>query len=166
MLRHGFVRKWMLTHIEDGDTQLKKPVMFAEYGLSNQNKAGKLLEHNNVSWWGDSYLNNDRSESSTIFKDLRGGYYDAGDAIKFHFPKVFTITMLSWSVIEYSAKYEAARELNHVMDIIKRGTGYFLKTFNSSADTIDRVVVQVGVGDTSGGSTTPNDHYCWKSYEE
>lgn len=33
-----FVYKWMLSHIEDGDTELKKPVMFTEYGLSDDNK--------------------------------------------------------------------------------------------------------------------------------
>lgn len=82
-------------------------------------------------------------EPNTIFKDLSGGYYDAGDAIKFHFPKAFSMTMLSWSVIEYSAKYEAAGELNHVKDIIKWGTDYFLKTFNHTADSIDRIVAQV-----------------------
>lgn len=107
-----------------------------------------------------------KSDDGTIFKDLVGGYYDAGDAIKFNFPQSFAMTMLSWSVIEYSAKYEAAGELNHVKDIIKWGTDYLLKTFNSSADTIDRVVAQVGSGDTSDGSTTPNDHYCWMRPED
>ncbi|KAG6722606.1 hypothetical protein I3842_03G169300 [Carya illinoinensis] len=33
-----YVSKWMLSHIEDGDTELKKPVMFTEFGLSNLNK--------------------------------------------------------------------------------------------------------------------------------
>ncbi|KAK7845065.1 mannan endo-1 [Quercus suber] len=28
----------MLSHIEDGDRELKKPVMFTEFGLSNLNK--------------------------------------------------------------------------------------------------------------------------------
>lgn len=83
------------------------------------------------------------SEKSPIYKDLVGGYYDAGDAIKFNFPSSFAMTMLSWSVIEYTAKYEAAGELNHIKEIIKWGTDYFLKTFNNSADTIDRVVAQV-----------------------
>lgn len=105
-------------------------------------------------------------EPNTIFKDLSGGYYDAGDAIKFHFPKAFSMTMLSWSVIEYSAKYEAAGELNHVKDIIKWGTDYFLKTFNHTADSIDRIVAQVGSGDTSGGNTAENDHYCWMRPED
>ncbi|KAK2980076.1 hypothetical protein RJ640_000185 [Escallonia rubra] len=33
-----FVSKWMLSHIEDGDSELKKPVTFTEFGLSNENK--------------------------------------------------------------------------------------------------------------------------------
>lgn len=89
-------------------------------------------------------MNDGKSDKSgAVLKDLVGGYYDAGDAIKFHFPKAFAMTMLSWSVIEYSAKYEAAGELSHVKDIIKWGTDYFLKTFNSSADTINQIVAQV-----------------------
>ncbi|XP_038694810.1 mannan endo-1,4-beta-mannosidase 2 [Tripterygium wilfordii] len=34
----NFVSKWLLSHIEDGDSELKKPVMFTEYGLSTENK--------------------------------------------------------------------------------------------------------------------------------
>lgn len=33
-----FVSKWMLSHIEDGDRELKKPVLFTEFGLSDENK--------------------------------------------------------------------------------------------------------------------------------
>ncbi|KAL6494448.1 hypothetical protein OROGR_031248 [Orobanche gracilis] len=145
----------------DNYTQaLNKALMFF-----NAQRSGKLPKHNNVSWRGNSCLNDGKSDSSTLFKDLTGGYYDAGDAIKFNFPQSFAMTMLSWSVIEYSAKYEAAGELNHVKDIIKWGTDYFLKTFNHTADTIDRIVAQVGKGDTSGGPE-PNDHYCWMRPED
>lgn len=70
---------------------------------------------------GDSCLTDGKFDSSGITNDLLGGYYDAGDAIKFHFPASFNVTMLSWSVIEYRAKYEAAGELNHVKEIIKWG---------------------------------------------
>ena len=107
--------------------------------------AGKLPKHNNVSWRGNSCMNDGKSDSGSTFKDLRGGFYDAGDAIKFNFPASFAMTMLSWSVIEYSAKYEAAGELNHVKEIIKWGSDYFLKTFNSSADDISRLVSQVEI---------------------
>ncbi|KAJ8767773.1 hypothetical protein K2173_020713 [Erythroxylum novogranatense] len=140
---------------------LHKALMFF-----NGQRSGKLPKHNNVSWRGNSCLNDGKSASASFYKDLVGGYYDAGDAIKFNFPASFAMTMLSWSVIEYSAKYDAAGELNHVKEIIKWGADYFLKTFNSSADTINGLVSQVGVGDTSGGSTTPNDHYCWMRPED
>lgn len=33
-----FVVKWMQSHIEDGFKELKKPVLFTEFGLSNLNK--------------------------------------------------------------------------------------------------------------------------------
>lgn len=141
---------------------LRKALMFF-----NAQRSGKLPRHNNVSWRGNSGMNDGKSDSSwTITKDLVGGYYDAGDAIKFNFPASFAMTMLSWSVIEYSGKYEAAGELNHVKEIIKWGTDYFLKTFNSSADTISVLAAQVGSGQTSAGSTTPNDHYCWMRPED
>ena len=104
--------------------------------------AGKLPKKNNVSWRGNSCMK-DVDEGEYPPRDVVGGYYDAGDTIKFSFPMSYAMTMLSWSVIEYSAKYEAAGELDHVKEIIKWGTDYFLKTFNSSADTVDRMVSQV-----------------------
>ncbi|KAF9587167.1 hypothetical protein IFM89_039607 [Coptis chinensis] len=127
--------------------------------------AGPLPKHNNVSWRGNSGMKDGISDPA-VRQNLVGGFYDAGDAIKFNFPASFAMTMLSWSVIEYSAKYEAAGELNHIKETIKWGTGYLLKIFNSSADKIDRIYAQVGVGDTSGEATTPNDHYCWVRPED
>ncbi|XP_061346501.1 mannan endo-1,4-beta-mannosidase 2-like [Gastrolobium bilobum] len=39
-----FVSKWMLSHIEDGDMVLKKPVLFSEYGLSSTIKNFSLSD--------------------------------------------------------------------------------------------------------------------------
>lgn len=103
--------------------------------------AGKLPKNNGIPWRGDSGL---QDGNDTIFKGgLVGGYYDAGDNIKFHFPMAFTMTMLSWSVIEYSQKYEAIGEYKHTRDLIKWGTDYLLLTFNSSANKIDTIYAQV-----------------------
>lgn len=33
-----YISKWLVSHIEDGDEELKKPVLFAEFGLSDKNK--------------------------------------------------------------------------------------------------------------------------------
>ncbi|XP_020105315.1 mannan endo-1,4-beta-mannosidase 2-like [Ananas comosus] len=34
----NYISKWVISHIEDGDKELKKPVLFTEFGLSNKNK--------------------------------------------------------------------------------------------------------------------------------
>ncbi|KAJ4793214.1 Endoglucanase [Rhynchospora pubera] len=138
---------------------LHKALMFF-----NAQRSGPLPRHNNVTWRGNSGMKDGLSDAA-FRRSLVGGFYDAGDAIKFNFPSSFAMTMLSWSVIEYSAKYQAAGELGHVREIIKWGCDYLLKTFNSSADTIDRIAAQVGTGSTTGGSS-PNDHYCWMRPED
>lgn len=59
--------------------------------------------------------------------DLVGGYYDAGDNVKFGLPMAFTVTMMSWSILEYRAQLVASGELGHAMDAVKWGTDYFIK---------------------------------------
>lgn len=104
--------------------------------------AGKLPKSNGVSWRGNSGLD-DGKGLSDVKGGLVGGYYDAGDNIKFHFPMAYAMTMLSWSVIEYSHKYESIDEYDHVRELIKWGTDYLLLTFNSSATHIDKIYCQV-----------------------
>ncbi|KAH6822674.1 glycosyl hydrolase 9B8 [Perilla frutescens var. hirtella] len=86
--------------------------------------------------------------------DLVGGYYDAGDNVKFGLPMAFTVTMLSWGVIEFREEIAAAGELRHALEAIKWGTDYFIK-----AHTHPHVLwAQVGDGDT--------DHLCWQRPED
>ena len=51
--------------------------------------------------------------------DLVGGYYDAGDHVKFGLPMAFTVTMLSWSVIEYGKQIDAAGQMGYTMEAIR-----------------------------------------------
>ena len=46
------------------------------------------------------------SVSRINLKHLRGGYYDAGDYIKFGFPLSFSLSLLSWGGLEFTAGYE------------------------------------------------------------
>uniref|UniRef100_A0ACD5Y9Z2 Uncharacterized protein n=1 Tax=Avena sativa TaxID=4498 RepID=A0ACD5Y9Z2_AVESA len=86
--------------------------------------------------------------------DLVGGYYDAGDHVKFGFPMAHAVTMLSWGVLEFEKEMVAADELNRALDAIRWGTNYFLK-----AHTQPNVLwVQVGDGDS--------DHLCWERAED
>ena len=56
-----------------------------------------------------------------------GGYYDAGDNVKFGLPMAFTVTMLSWGVMEYGEYIAGAGEYGHALEAIKWGTDYFIK---------------------------------------
>lgn len=65
--------------------------------------------------------------------DLVGGYYDAGDNVKFGFPMAFTTTMLSWSVIEFGGLMK--QELQHAKQAVRWATDYLLKA-TAHPDTI------------------------------
>lgn len=59
--------------------------------------------------------------------DLVGGYYDAGDNVKYGLPMAFTITTLAWGALSYKAELHAAGELQNLHSAIKWGTDFFLK---------------------------------------
>nr|XP_009394546.1 PREDICTED: endoglucanase 7 [Musa acuminata subsp. malaccensis] len=113
-------------------------------------RSGRLPYDHRVSWRGHSGLTDGLEQGV----DLVGGYYDAGDNVKFGLPMAFTVTMLSWSVVEYGGDIAAAGELKHALEAIKWGTDYFIK-----AHTHPNVLwAQVGDGDT--------DHSCWQRPED
>ncbi|XP_010536683.1 PREDICTED: endoglucanase 11-like [Tarenaya hassleriana] len=86
--------------------------------------------------------------------DLVGGYYDAGDNVKFGFPMAFTVTMLSWGVIEYGSEISDAGEYDHALLSIKWATDYLIKAHPRPTE----LWVQVGDGET--------DHGCWQRPED
>ncbi|CAH8307382.1 unnamed protein product [Eruca vesicaria subsp. sativa] len=124
-------------------------------------KSGKLPKKNKVSWRGDSGLKDGLPD---VVGGLVGGYYDGGSNIKFHFPMAFSMTMLSWSLIEYSHKFKAIDEYDHMRDVLKWGTDYLLLTFNNSATRLDHIYAQVGGGQRD--SESPDDIYCWQRPED
>ncbi|EEE65446.1 hypothetical protein OsJ_20810 [Oryza sativa Japonica Group] len=77
-----------------------------------------------------------------------------GDHVKFGLPMAFTVTMLSWSLLEYGADVADAGELAHALDAIKWGTDYFIKAHTKPHE----LWAEVGDGDT--------DHYCWQRPED
>ncbi|PKA65526.1 Endoglucanase 11 [Apostasia shenzhenica] len=113
-------------------------------------RSGRLPYSQRVAWRHHSGLSDGLQQGV----DLVGGYYDAGDHVKFGLPMAFTVTMLSWGAAEYGEELAGAGELGHAMDAIKWGTDYFIK-----AHTEPEVLwAEVGDGDT--------DHYCWQRPED
>ncbi|PIA36831.1 hypothetical protein AQUCO_03200063v1 [Aquilegia coerulea] len=113
-------------------------------------RSGRLPYNQRVTWRDHSGITDGLEQGV----DLVGGYYDAGDHVKFGLPMAFTVTMLSWGVIEYGKQIADAGELKHALEAIKWGTDYFIK-----AHTNPNVLwAEVGDGDT--------DHYCWQRPED
>ncbi|KAK9050453.1 hypothetical protein SSX86_030577 [Deinandra increscens subsp. villosa] len=123
-------------------------------------KSGVLPKDDHmVKFRGDSGLDDGN-------KSLVGGFYDSGNNIKFSFPTAYTITLLSWSVIEYHPKYEEIGELDHIKSIIKWGTDYLLKLFVPPNQTSHGSITLFSqVGGISNNKTSTDDN-CWQRPED
>jgi endoglucanase len=97
---------------------LQKAIMFYEF-----QRSGKLPAGTRNNWRGDSGL----SDGADAGVDLTGGWYDAGDHVKFNLPMAYSVAMLAWSVYEYPHAYEQTGELPRILDNIKWAADYLMK---------------------------------------
>ncbi|KUP96720.1 glycoside hydrolase family 9 protein [Thermobifida cellulosilytica] len=119
---------------------LQKSMFFYE-----AQRSGKLPEDNRVSWRGDSGL----TDGADVGLDLTGGWYDAGDHVKFGLPMAFTATMLAWGAIESPEGYTRSGQMPYLKDNLRWVNDYFIKAHPSP----NVLYVQVGDGDA--------DHKWW-----
>ncbi|XP_074587949.1 endoglucanase 6-like isoform X3 [Curcuma longa] len=124
---------------------LSKSILFFE-----AQRSGYLPADQRVDWRGNSGLHDGMADGV----DLVGGYYDAGDNVKFGLPMAFTVTMMAWGVVEYGRQMDASGELGHAMEAIKWGTDYLLKSHPQPF---------VLYGEVGDGNT---DHHCWQRPED
>jgi hypothetical protein len=117
---------------------LQKAIYFYEC-----QRSGKLPANNRVEWRGDSGL----TDGADVDKDLTGGWYDAGDHVKFQLPMAFSATMLAWSAVEYRSSYVKAGQLDQILDNIKWATDYFIKAHTAP----NELYIQVGDGTLDHG---------------
>ncbi|XP_059629549.1 endoglucanase 10-like [Cornus florida] len=125
-------------------------------------KSGIFPKNSLVSFRGDSGL--DDGNMSNPRANLEGGFYDSGNNVKFSFPTAYTVTLLSWTVIEYHQKYADIGELDHVKDIIRWGSDYLLKLFVPPNATSAQTNLYSQVGSTN--TTIENDISCWQRPED
>ncbi|CAI7899535.1 unnamed protein product [Closterium sp. NIES-53] len=103
-----------------------------------------------VTWRNDSGL----QDGAKNDVDLVGGYYDAGDNVKFGFPMAYTVTVLSWVVVEYGRQLDIQGQLGYTLDAIKWGSDFLLKAHTAP----NELWGQVGDGNS--------DHSCWQRPED
>jgi hypothetical protein len=119
---------------------LQKSLFFYE-----AQQAGRKPAWNRVSWRGDSAL----TDGADVGLDLTGGWFDAGDHVKFGFPMAFSATMLAWGAVEYRAGYVASGQLTHLLNNLRWVNDYFIKAHPAP----NVLYGQVGKGD--------DDHRWW-----
>ncbi|KAL8090724.1 endoglucanase 1-like [Apium graveolens] len=129
---------------QDYYTALNKSILFFE-----GQRSGKLPANQRVNWRGDSGL----SDGSAANVNLVGGYYDAGDNLKFGLPMAFTTTLLAWSVIEFGDLMQ--NQLENARDAVRWGSDYLLKAATATPGSL---YVHVG--------NPYNDHKCWERPED
>ncbi|MEH1012990.1 glycoside hydrolase family 9 protein [Micromonospora sp. CPCC 206060] len=119
---------------------LQKSILFYE-----AQQSGRLPDWNRVSWRDDSAL----TDGADVGVDLTGGWYDAGDHVKFGFPMAFSATMLAWGAVEYRSAYADSGQLPHLLNNLRFVNDYFI-----TAHPAPNVLYgQVGKGD--------DDHRWW-----
>ncbi|XP_072966730.1 endoglucanase 18-like [Typha angustifolia] len=129
----------------DYTNALEKAILFFE-----GQRSGKLPSKQRVKWRGDSALKDGQPDNV----NLVGGYYDAGDNVKFVWPMSFSITLLSWAAVEFRDQISSAGQLGRLRTAIRWGTEFLSKCYTSTTT----LYTQIGDGNS--------DHQCWERPED
>lgn len=97
---------------------LQKSLLFYEL-----QRSGDIPEQTRCNWRGDSALN----DGSDHGLDLTGGWYDAGDNVKFNLPMSYSAAMLGWSIYEDMDAYEESGQLEYALANVRWANDYFIK---------------------------------------
>ncbi len=119
---------------------LQKSLLFYE-----AQQSGVLPDWNRFNWRGDSGLN----DGADVGRNLTGGWYDAGDHVKFGFPMAASVTLLAMSAVEYRSAYVQSGQLTHLLNNLRFVNDYFIRAHTAP----NELYGQVGLGGT--------DHAWW-----
>jgi endoglucanase len=138
-LRYIFCAPLLLTTSFARGSNYAEALQKSQYFYEAQ-RSGKLPENNRVMWRGNSGLSDGASEGV----DLVGGWYDAGDHVKFGFPAAGTATLLAWSLIENENAYRQSGQYQVAVNNLKWINDYFIKA-HSAPDTLWGQVGEGGI---------------------
>ncbi len=119
---------------------LQKSMFFYE-----AQRSGSLPSENRVSWRSNAC----EHDGSVDGIDLSGGWFDAGDHVKFNFPMSYSVTTMCWGAIEFPDGYKNSNQYDYFKSNIRWVTDYLLKCHTAPHELYG----QVGDGAT--------DHAFW-----
>jgi hypothetical protein len=123
---------------------LQKSILFYE-----AQRSGPVPAWNRLDWKGPSAL----EDGKDVGVDLSGGWYDAGDNVKFNFPMAASATLLAWGALEYAEAYSKSGQMPFLLNNLRWVADYFVKCHPEP----DVLYGQVGDGD--------KDHAFWGAAE-
>lgn len=94
-------------------------------------QAGPLPEWNRVEWKADS----------TMTDEILGGWYDAGDHVKFNLPMAYSASMLAWGLYQYPDGLEKSGLMTTYVNNLE-----FVLDYLAACDLGKEAVYQVGNG--------------------
>ena len=112
---------------------LQKSLFFYE-----AQQSGVLPDWNRVNWRGDSGLN----DGADVGRNLTGGWYDAGDHVKFGFPMAASVTLLAMGAVENRSAYVQSGQLTHLLNNLRFVNDYFIKAHTAP----NELYGQIGAG--------------------
>lgn len=102
-------------------------------------RSGKLTSANRVPWRNSSAVDDGRDAGV----DLSGGYYDAGDYVKYTFPLSFSLMSICWGAIDFGSGYDIGNQTAYLDDMLRWGLDWLIKAHPSQ----NQLFVQVGDSD-------------------
>lgn len=109
-----------------------------------------------INWRGASTPN----DGSDIGADLSGGWYDAGDHMKFGLPMSMSAMMLAWGYYEFPDGYANAGEKAHAEDNLRFVMDYLMKLYQGNPSDFANAKFVYQVGDSD------KDHSTWVPPEQ
>ena len=148
---------------------LQKSLYFYDAQKSGPGIAGGRLQWRGDSEIEDQYIPFEQTNLSpalveqyrTIFDpdgdgavDVSGGFHDAGDHVKFGLPQSYSASTLGWSYYEFKDAFIENGLDEHMLDILKWFSDYFLRsTFRDASGNVIAFNYMVGEGSV--------DHNYW-----
>ena len=134
---------------------LQKSIYFYE-----EQSSGTKPAWNRVPWIGNSAT----TDGSDVGLDLSGGWYDAGDHVKFGLPMAYSATMLAWGVIANRSAYVSDGQLQYMLNNLHWVNDYFIKAhpspnvlYGQVGDASTRSCVLGASGSNADGASSVQD---------
>ncbi|WVZ11563.1 hypothetical protein V8G54_016093 [Vigna mungo] len=142
---------------------LGKAILFFE-----GQRSGKLPSNQRVKWREDSALSDGKLQNVNLI----GGYYDAGDNVKFGWPMAFATSLLSWAAVEYENEISSVNQLGYLQSAIRWGADFILRAHTSPTTLYTQALnhflrsklVYISKPKHVGDGNA--DHNCWERPED